>query len=145
MSLRRRRAPAKALPSLRGEINVTPLVDVVLVLLILFMVVTPLLSRGVKVELPESAFPERRQDGDQILVGLNAEGGLFLDGQRVGDDGFDAAVRSALARRRPAGSTREVHVQADRRLRYGDVRRLLDRLHRDGAPRVALGVAARPR
>src|SRR5215831_468902 len=63
----RRENRIKAAP-IRSEINVTPLVDVVLVLLIIFMVVTPMLHRGVKIDLPETAHHEKKQDSGEILI-----------------------------------------------------------------------------
>jgi biopolymer transport protein ExbD len=130
--------------TVRNEINVTPLVDVVLVLLIIFMVVTPMLSRGAKVQLPETAHHDKRQDtGDQIVVSVTVDGRVFVDTDEVpgGSDG-DAlvkAVRRELGRKSTEGGAREVHVKADKGLHYGEVRKVLERVHEAGAPSVALG------
>ena len=122
----------------KNEINVTPLVDVVLVLLIIFMVVTPMLSRGVKVELPETLHHEKKQDtGEQIVVTVQAGGHTFVDTDRA--EGEQLVERIKLALRTNGG--REVHVKADRALQYGVVRRVLERIHEAGAPTVALGTA----
>src|SRR5436853_2807989 len=73
--LHHRRASAVSAGTVKNEINVTPLVDVVLVLLIIFMVVTPMLSRGVKVDLPETVHHEKRNDtGEQIVVSISLDG-----------------------------------------------------------------------
>jgi len=127
---RRRRPDAP-----RSEINVTPLVDVVLVLLLIFMVVTPLLHRGVPVELPASAAHERRPDGALVVLSLTVDGRLFLDGRPLAPDGLGDVVRAARGR--------ELHLQADRRLAYGAVRRVLERLHAAGAAEVGLATIAR--
>jgi biopolymer transport protein ExbD len=127
----------------KNEINVTPLVDVVLVLLIIFMVVTPMLTRGVKVQLPETEHHDKRQDSDQIVVSVDERGRVFLDAKPAEGGALVAAVRSALGRRRKDGALREVHVKADRRLEYGEVRRVLERIHEAGAPTVALGSDAK--
>src|SRR5262245_66558227 len=82
-------ATVKARPSsgVMAEINVTPLVDVVLVLLIIFMVVTPMLSRGVDVQLPIASNNEKKQDtGDQIVVSLTNTGAIYFDTKKVDAD-----------------------------------------------------------
>src|SRR5438046_984249 len=69
--------------SARADINVTPLVDVVLVLLIIFMVVTPMLHRGVKIDLPETAHHAQRQDtGEQLIVSVRPDG-VYIETDRV--------------------------------------------------------------
>jgi biopolymer transport protein ExbD len=129
---------------MKSGINVTPLVDVVLVLLIIFMVVTPMLTRGVRVELPAAAHHERRQDSDQIVVSVTVDGRWYLDGQPVDGEALVTGMRAALGRRRRGGALREVHLRADRRLAYGDVRKVIDRIHEAGAPAVGLGTEALP-
>lgn len=126
--------------AVRSEINVTPLVDVVLVLLIIFMVVTPMLTRGMKLELPEALHPEKRPDtGDQIVVSVTEDHNVYIDTEQVPNDRLVELVRHALAKKRSDGGEREVHVKGDRRLSYGDVRKVLERLHEAGAGQIALG------
>ncbi len=68
---------------MKNEINVTPLVDVVLVLLIIFMVVTPMLHRGVKIDLPTTANHEKKQDtGEQLVVGIRDEG-TYIETEKI--------------------------------------------------------------
>jgi biopolymer transport protein TolR len=118
----------------RSEINVTPLVDVVLVLLIIFMVVTPLLHRGVPVELPETAHHARKNDtGRQLVVSVTADG-VYVEADRL-----DAALLDARLRHELRVPTRAVHVRADRALNYGSVRTVLDALHEAGASVVGMG------
>jgi biopolymer transport protein ExbD/biopolymer transport protein TolR len=145
-SKKRRRLPqtlstAKVLSgAVRSEINVTPLVDVVLVLLIIFMVVTPMLSRGVKLDLPTAQAPEKKQDtGEQIIVSITKDKRLYIDTEPVDDDKLITAVKIALFKKKPDGSMRDVHVKGDRELSYGDVRKVLERLHEAGAAQIALG------
>ncbi len=134
-----RRHPAVSTGAVKNEINVTPLVDVVLVLLIIFMVVTPMLSRGVKVELPETRHHEKKNDtGQQIIVSVTAEGRTFVDADPAEGEALVTLVRQALGKK-GADGTREVHVKGDRRLGYGTVRKALERIHQAGAPSVALG------
>src|ERR1700744_1492821 len=81
----RREAKIKA-GQQRSEINVTPLVDVVLVLLIIFMVVTPMLHRGVHIDLPETAHHDKKQDtGEQLVIGIRGDG-TFIETEKIPDD-----------------------------------------------------------
>jgi biopolymer transport protein ExbD len=121
--------------AVKNEINVTPLVDVVLVLLIIFMVVTPMLSRGAKVDLPETQHHTKKNDtGEQVVVSVTYEGKVYVDADPVPDDQIVSAVQNALRKK-----ASEVHVKADKRLTYVEVRRVLEKIHEAGAPSVALG------
>ncbi|AKU96974.1 Biopolymer transport protein ExbD/TolR [Labilithrix luteola] len=118
----------------KNEINVTPLVDVVLVLLIIFMVVTPMLHRSPPVELPETAHHEKKQDtGEQLIVTIRADG-AYVETDRLEGEALKGRLRQELQK---AG--RPVHVKADRSLRYGDVRKILEDLHESGAPQIGIG------
>src|SRR5216110_434119 len=117
----------------KSEINVTPLVDVVLVLLIIFMVVTPMLHRGVKVELPETAHHEKKQDSGELLVVSVRGDGTYIETDRLEGDLLDARLRQELK-----VTSRPVLVRADKAMRYGDVRRVLERVHGAGAISVSL-------
>ena len=137
---RRRRARSRLPPAGLGagksksEINVTPLVDVVLVLLIIFMVVTPLLHRGVPIDLPETAHHARKQDtGSQLVVSIRDDG-TYVEADRLDDAALDVRLRQEL--RSPA---RAVHVRADRSLKYGRVRAVLEALHVAGAGVIGMG------
>ncbi len=131
-------AKAKKPPEMRSEINVTPLVDVVLVLLIIFMVVTPMLSRGVKVELPETAHHEKVQDTEQLMVSVAADKRVYIDTAFVEPDQVEGAMRKVLEERRRTGKINEIHVRGDKSLSYGDMRKVLEDIHRAGANQVAL-------
>ncbi|MFO0723987.1 MAG: biopolymer transporter ExbD [Myxococcota bacterium] len=131
-------AKPKKAPEMRSEINVTPLVDVVLVLLIIFMVVTPMLSRGVKVELPETAHHDKVQDTEQLMVSVAADKRVFIDTDFVEPDQVEGAMRKVLDERRRTGKTGEIHVRGDKSLTYGDMRKVLEDIHKAGATQVAL-------
>ena len=76
-----------------AEINVTPLVDVVLVLLIIFMVVTPMLSRGVDVQLPIASNSEKKQDtGNQIIVSVTQSGSIYIETTKVDIDNLQGKM-----------------------------------------------------
>jgi biopolymer transport protein ExbD len=121
---------------MKTEINVTPLVDVVLVLLIIFMVVTPMLSRGVKVDLPETIHHEKKQDtGEQIVVSIAADGTVFVGS----DPGKGEQIVTLVHKAMGTNMGREVHVKGDKSLEYGQVREVLELIHEAGASKVALG------
>jgi biopolymer transport protein ExbD len=119
--------------AIRSDINVTPLVDVVLVLLIIFMVVTPMLHRGVPIELPVTAHHEKKQDtGEQLIVSIRGDG-TYIEADRLEGEQLAARLRQELKT-----TSRPVHIRADRSLTYGDVRKVLDTVHAAGATSVSL-------
>jgi len=129
----RPRGPRRA--GLVSEINVTPLVDVVLVLLIIFMVVAPYLHRGVEVGLPVAEHGERGEMREgSVVVTLTEDGTVYLDRSPVARGQLVRRLRERLAAR-PAT---DVLVRGDARARYGDVQRLLTWLRDTGAPGVSL-------
>jgi biopolymer transport protein TolR len=123
---------AGAVDKVRSEINVTPLVDVVLVLLIIFMVVTPLLHRGVELELPKTKHHATRQDtGEQVVVSVRADG-VFLEADKVDVEQLGSLLEKELT----TSPSRPVNIHADRTLRFGDVRKVIEQVHASGAPAV---------
>jgi len=122
-------------PAIRSEITVTPLVDVCLVLLIIFMVVAPILNAGVKVDLPRTAkallLPG---DESQVAVSIAADGSVYLRSRRVAD----SDLSSLLSAIRVAELDPEVIVRADRRLGYERVSEVLTILSAAGFKRVGL-------
>jgi len=141
--------------SARADINVTPLVDVVLVLLIIFMVVTPMLHRGVKIELPETAHHDRRQDtGEQLIVSVRADG-VYIDTDQVADVPEVGRDHKPLEEKQREGlvarlklelrdGSRPAFVRADKRLKYGQVRYVLEQLHAAGAGTVSMQTEEHP-
>jgi len=119
-----------------AEINVTPLVDVMLVLLIIFMVTAPLLIAGVPVNLPDSRAGALDQQQKPIQISLDAEGRLFLDDTQVAP----AALPGRLAEYKPGadGKPPQVFLRADRGLDYGRVMQVMGELNHAGFNRVAL-------
>lgn len=111
----------------RSDINVTPLVDVVLVLLIIFMVVTPMLQKGQAVQLPLAGNPEKKPDDkSQIMVVVTAERGpagyqtglVWIDKEKFTTGQFKDKIKEAFDRN-PSG---DVMIKADSKLTYGDVK-----------------------
>jgi biopolymer transport protein TolR len=126
------------LQSQRGpmaEINVTPLVDVVLVLLIIFMVTAPFLQGGLEVDLPKVA--TKGLDVREGLIVSVRRGGAIAVGERVVPSGqFEDALQRARASERP------VYLKADQSVPYGDIVALIARLRRAGV--VSLGLVTQP-
>ena len=115
----------------RSDINITPLVDVVLVLLIIFMVVTPLLHRGVHLDLPETKNHLKKQDtGEQVVVSVRKDG-TYVEADRVEPNALVSRLQLELK-----NANKPINVRADRALRYGDVRKVLEQVHQAGASTV---------
>jgi biopolymer transport protein TolR len=119
----------------KSDINVTPLVDVCLVLLIIFMVVTPLLQAGRAVQLPETTNPDKMPEGaKQLNVAIEADGSVFIGDKWVPNDQLLASFQE-IQERTP---DKEVVIKADRRLKYGDVRKLMKVINQAGFPGAGL-------
>jgi len=126
-----------ARPEVKADINVTPLVDVVLVLLIIFMVVTPLIASGVTVDLPRTANHARKpDDGKDIIVAVTADKRFYVGSVRLADAAAAASAVVETKRRQPE---KNVFVKADTRAPYGAVRALLESLHDADVQDVILG------
>ena len=122
-------------PEVRSDINVTPLVDVCLVLLIIFMVVTPMLQKGVDVALPETADPEKMPDNEkQLEVSVKLDGSVHIGQNWVPEEGLPAQLEEIHG----SNPDRQVVVKADRRLKYKEVRRVMRLLNEAGFTRVGL-------
>lgn len=126
----RRRAPM-------AEINVTPLVDVMLVLLIIFMVTAPLLVAGVPVDLPENRAQALDQQAQPVQIAMDAAGAIFVDDQSVTAAALPQRLAQIAAAPAPPEG-RRIYLRADRTLDYGQVMRVMGELNRAGLNRVAL-------
>ena len=120
-----------------SEINVTPMADVMLVLLIIFMVVTPMLQKGVSVELSRTRNPIDMKEADRddaVLVAVTRDGQYFLGQDRVVIDDLAARINDLLSSR----LEKTVFVKSDFRAKYGDVVRLVDSIRAAGVDKVGL-------
>jgi len=132
---RGRRAPM-------AEINVTPLVDVMLVLLIIFMVTAPLLTAGVPVNLPDSRAKPLDQDQKPVEISLDQQGRVFVDKDEVSDAILPDVLQQIASKGTPDHPPR-VFLRADRALDYGRVMKVMGELNRAGLNKVALVSTAR--
>ncbi|HEU0043051.1 protein TolR [Sphingomonas sp.] len=117
-----------------AEINVTPLVDVMLVLLIIFMVTAPLLTTGVPVNLPDSRAKPLAQEQKPVEVSLDAAGKLYLDKKELAETALPARLEQLARRAEPP----QIYLRADRGLDYGRVMRVMGELNRAGLNRVSM-------
>ena len=133
--------PTRRRNRLMGEINVVPYIDVMLVLLIIFMITAPLLTEGVKVQLPKAGArpipPEMMKDTKPIILTIDAQGRLFLNYNKPEDEPLDPpkveAEAAAVLRRAPQTV---VLVRGDYRVAYGEVVAAMTILQRAGADQV---------
>ena len=128
---RHRRNPVMA------EINVTPMVDVMLVLLIIFMVSAPLLTVGVPIDLPQAQAASLDQaDKEPLTVSVNTKGQVYLQDAEIGLDDLVTKLRAITTAR--GGNDERIYVRGDRTVDYGTVMRVMGRLSQAGFKRVAL-------
>jgi len=120
--------------AIRSEINVTPLVDVCLVLLIIFMVVAPILHAGVKVDLPKTANGPIPEKSNQLTVTVAADGGVYVRNARVSVSDLPAL----LVQIHTAEPDRDVIVRGDRHLQYETMCEVLTALNQAGFGRLGL-------
>jgi biopolymer transport protein TolR len=127
---RHRRKPVMA------EINVTPMVDVMLVLLIIFMVAAPLLTVGVPLDLPQTQAKSLDQDKEPLTVSVNTKGEVFLQNSEIKIDELIAKLQAVTQAR--GGNDERIYVRGDKKVDYGAVMRVMGRLSAAGFRRVAL-------
>ena len=117
-----------------SEINVTPFVDVMLVLLIIFMVTAPLLTVGVPVDLPESSADSLPEDQEPLTLSINSKGEIFIQEYQVE---YDKVVAKILAIAKNRTDTR-IYVRGDKTINYGRVLEIMGMLSGSGFTKVAL-------
>ena len=125
--LRRRHQPM-------AEINVTPFVDVMLVLLIIFMVAAPLLTVGVPIDLPETRASALQSDTEPLTVSIGPDGRIFLQDSEVSAEQLVATLRAIAS----GGLNERIFVRGDRAADYGMVMRVMGRLNAAGYKRIGL-------
>jgi biopolymer transport protein TolR len=122
-------------PDVKSDINVTPLVDVVLVLLIIFMVVTPMLQKGVNVMLPLTTNPDKKPDSEnQLIVSVKSDSTIYIDTNWVPKTEFVNQMKE-IYQRSPG---KEIMIKGDSRLRYKDIKKVMDMINEAGYENVGL-------
>jgi biopolymer transport protein TolR len=119
-----------------SEINVTPMVDVMLVLLIIFMVSAPLLTVGVPIDLPQSQAKSLDQDKEPLTVSVNDKGQIFLQNSEIAVDDLIPKMLAVAGAR--GGTEARIYVRGDRKVDYGTMMKVMGRLSSAGFHRVAL-------
>ena len=120
-----------------AEINVTPMADVMLVLLIIFMVVTPMLQKGVNVDMAKTHNPSEMTEADKedsVLIAVARDGKFYLNQDRINIDDLTAEVTRLLADR----LDKTIFVKGDFRAKYGDVVQVVDNLRAAGVDQIGL-------
>jgi len=119
-----------------SEINVTPMVDVMLVLLIIFMVSAPLLTVGVPIDLPQSQAKSIEQDKEPLTISVNDKGQIFLQNSEITVDDLVPKMQAVAQAR--GGTEARVYVRGDKKVDYGTMMQVMGRLSSAGFHRVAL-------
>ncbi len=133
MALAKRNEGAKV----NSDINVTPMVDVMLVLLIIFMVVTPMLQHGVPVDMAKVNNPEAMPDADKedaLLVAVNRDGAVFFGTDKISVDQLTDKIKDRLVNR----TDKRVFIKADQRARFGAVVEVVDNVRSAGVDQLGL-------
>jgi len=120
-----------------SNINVTPMVDVMLVLLIIFMVITPMLQKGVSVDMPQTNNPREMQDADKedaIVIGITRDSKVYLGSDPIAPADLGPKVRDKLDKK----TDKTVYVKADARAKYGIVVDVVDNVRTAGVDNLGL-------
>jgi biopolymer transport protein ExbD len=120
-----------------ADINVTPMVDIMLVLLIIFMVVTPMLQKGVSVDLAKTRNPREMRDADKddaTVVAVTRDGKIFLGSTKLEKGDLASKVKDSLADK----VDKTVYIKSDRRAKYGDVVDVVDIVRTNGVDTLGL-------
>ena len=117
-----------------SEINVTPFVDVMLVLLIIFMVTAPLLTSGIKINLPESSSVLKNEKKDPVTVSINSKAEIFIQKKKFSKD----QLINKLSLLKKNNQNLKIYIKGDKKLDYGKVMDLMNLINQSGFKKVAL-------
>ncbi len=117
-----------------SEINVTPMVDVMLVLLIIFMVAAPMMTQGVDVDLPETTATALPTESEHLIITINKDNEIFINDFQLGVDGLQAKLMAILE----GQEEREVFLRADKTIPYGIVARVMAEIQAAGVEKLGM-------
>ena len=117
-----------------SEINVTPFVDVMLVLLIIFMVTAPLLTAGIKINLPESSSVLKNEKNDPVTVSMNSKGEIYIQKKKI----LPNDLIKKLVALRGQNKDLKIYIKGDKNLNYGKIMDLMSFINKSGFKKVAL-------
>ncbi len=126
------RLERRSAPTPMSDINMTPLIDVMLVLLVIFMIAAPLMASSLQLELPEAPSTQPQQTPPALKVAITADGALYLDDKPVTLEALAAELKTTAARHKDA----EVQLRADKAVPYGRVAELIGRVQAAGLNRI---------
>jgi biopolymer transport protein ExbD/biopolymer transport protein TolR len=118
----------------KADINITPLVDVVLVLLIIFMVVTPMMQKGVEVHLPRAHNVIQGKENSPLIITVTEAKEVYLDKDKVGMDALPDRVKTEMA----AIPGRTILLKGDKALQFGEVRKVMNQIRKSGSEQISL-------
>ncbi len=124
-------------PEVTSDINVVPMADIMLVLLIIFMVVTPMLQKGVSVDMARVDNPQNMEDADKdnaVLLAVTRDGKIYLGAEQIALEKVKEEVQNMIA----AGSNKTVYIKSDSRAKYGRVTELVDEVRTTGVDQIGL-------
>ncbi len=124
-----------------SEINTTPLVDVMLVLLVIFIITAPLLTHSIKLDLPTAQAPASTETPETITLSIDASGGLFWNDERIDGEEQLSTRFAGAAQRRPQP---ELHLRADRDTRYQRIAEVMSSAQRAGIAKIGFVTDPRP-
>jgi len=121
-----------------ADINVTPMADIMIVLLIIFMVITPMLQKGIDVKLPIAGnTKERKEEGKTITVAIKKDASTYLGGKKVENDAeFVSSIKDRLEELPDGGKM--IYLKADEELAYSEVMRVMDLVREAGVEEISL-------
>ncbi|MFK8136907.1 MAG: protein TolR [Bdellovibrionales bacterium] len=117
-----------------SEINVTPLVDVMLVLLIIFMVTAPMMKQGIEIDLPKTSSSGVSTPEDPFILSINKKGQVFIEKKRIPSEKLRSILTDIFSNRR----NKEIFIQADRKVEYGIVANVMSEVRGSGLKKIAL-------
>jgi biopolymer transport protein TolR len=119
-----------------NDINMTPFVDIVLVLLIIFMVTAPMLNQGIKINLPaaKGSDLEAQRDEEPIVISLKSDQSIYLNTQAISNSNLENRMNLLFRKR----ADKNVFIKADEKLPYGFVAQIISRLKEGGAEKIGL-------